>query len=177
MKEQIRQIVKEEVSKHLGMSNEIEQEEQVNESLLALAGIAAIGGAWAWVRRVAQNAKNDTILQSFLENYDKEKIVEKQIPETAKRFKLIKSLTDLEAMENRVDTFIKKLKALQNNVDKFVDMYFKGMEDSGNFFDRALAMKPQSEKIRIKKELKDIIENVEKSFEIEIESKKAEILG
>ena len=175
MKEQIRQIVKEEVSKHLGMSNEIEQEEQVNESLLVIAGmVAGLGATWGWLRSFMRRVTKDKMLMKFIEDYDQQKTIERKIPDTLRKFKLINSLNDLETMEKSVKEIVNDLQRMESKIDKFVETVYK---TEPTWLDKALVLNPQQEKQRLKKEFKEFITKTKESFELAAEAKRDEVLA
>lgn len=174
MKEQIRQIVKEEITKHLNVTQP-QQEEQVNESLLVIAGmVAGLGATWGWLRNYMRRASKDKMLAKFIEDYDQQKTIERKIPETLRKFKLINSLTDLETMEKSVKEIIKDLQRMESKIDKFVDTVYK---TEPTWLDKALVLNPQQEKQRLKKEFKEFITKTQESFELAVETKRDEVLA
>lgn len=170
MKDKIKNLIKEEVNQHIRP-----KEEPLHESLLALGAlVVALGASWGWLRGWLQRKSKDTMLMKFMETYDQSKVIEKQIPELLRKFKLVSNLQDLQAIEKEVDRVVKELSRMTSKVDKFVDNTYKV---EPNWFTEIMALDPNREKMRLKKELKEFIEKIDASFELEAETKKDALLA
>jgi hypothetical protein len=175
LQEMVRNAVKESFQENLTAKQET-NDEQVDESVLALAGIVmAAGASWAWLRSFSKKSKTNAFFNAFVETYDTHKIISKKIPDMLRKFKLVNSLDTLDKMDKDVSDMIKELERMsKSNIDKFVDDSIKG---EASFLDKALALNPQKEKIRLKKDIKELIDGIKDSFERDIEIKRDEFLG
>jgi hypothetical protein len=168
MKDLIKQVIKEEVSKSVA------SQEEINESFLFLATLAGLGASWGWLRNHIRKLAKDIVFATFIEEYDQQKVIEKKIPDLLRKFKLINTLSDLMAVEKEAEEIIKALTRMNLQIDEFIDIKIK---TDSTLMDKALLLNPNREKVRLKKELKDFIEKTKKSFASDIENKKNTLLG
>jgi hypothetical protein len=175
LQEMVRNAVKESFQENLTAKQEV-NDEQIDESVLALVGIVmAAGAGWAWLRSFSKKSKPNAFFNAFVEMYDKKKLISKKIPDMLRKFKLVNSLDTLDKMDKDVIDMLDELERMANtNINKFVDYSIK---DEASFIDTALALNPQKEKMRLKKDIKELIDGIRTSFEKDIEIKRDEFLG
>jgi DNA-binding Lrp family transcriptional regulator len=172
MKDLIKETIRKQVSESLTPKQY--KDESLNESLLALGAVAVgLGASWAWLRNRIKKLVKDIVFAEFIKEHDTQKVIEKKLPNILRKFKLASTLADLHSLEKESEDAIKELNRLVLQVDRFIDT---NANADKTFMDKVLAIDPNKEKIRLKKELKDFIEMTNKSFEYDLENKKNGLL-
>lgn len=165
----VRENVRHSIKKH------VNEERQMNESVLLGVVAASLSGyLWLSFRQSVKKAARSKAFSDFIEEHDTDQLLARKIPDLTRRFKVVKSFSDLEMMERRTAELIDQLEQLHGKIDEFVASQERL---GGRVRDRVARLSQSRLHQEIRSHLEDIIGSTRKGFEQEIENRKDELLG
>ena len=149
-------------------------------------GIATVGlgvAAWAFIRNQIQKMREVRVLAIFLREADPRDELERMIEDVFKKFRLVRSLTDLDRMESEIAKVTNRLEYLKRQARNFDVNSVKVQKSFGRgettvdmaAGSKVFALDAAKEKKRLETVMNKFVDDTIALFNREIEDKKNEL--